>query len=374
MMTRFIFFPLRAPIVWLVAVCVCSHSRLQANPPGADFERQGSLIVIPEQSSLRSRLKFESACTESIQSQLSAPAVLEADPQRFANILSPLSGRLLKLSVQLGDTVTNGQELATLTSPDFMAAQGDYLKAKNAVQLTGRACERERLLLEHKIAAQRDFEQAQSDYEAAKSDLACATARLVAFGFNPETEKLGQPLRLVSPISGQVVDMTSAHGQFRNDVTAPLMTVADLSTVWLTASVPEKDLRFLTKGQKIKAGFAAYPGETFTGEVLFIGELLDPDLRVAKVRIAFSNSERRLKPGMFATVSFLGFPEARITVPSTAVVQSGPTAFVFEQVKPWALQPREVTVSEQGADGRIIIVKGLEAGASILVREGVLFQ
>jgi cobalt-zinc-cadmium efflux system membrane fusion protein len=141
----------------------------------------------------------------------------------------------------------------------------------------------------------------------------------------------------------------------------------------VTASVQEKYLRNLAKGQEISASIAAYPGEAFTGKVLFIGDLIDPDIRVAKVRIAFDNLERRLKPGMFATVNFLGFPQSKITVPATAVVQSGTSAFVFEQVKPWVLQPREVKVGAQ-QDDRIIITEGLDAGATILAKEGVLFQ
>jgi cobalt-zinc-cadmium efflux system membrane fusion protein len=304
---------------------------------------------------------------------LAAPAIVEADPQKFAHIFPPLSGKLLKLHVQLGDTVKEGQLLATLNSPDFLAAQGDYIKTKSAVQLTSKALKRQQDLLENKIAAQKDVEQATSDYESAKSDLDSATGRLLAFGFNPETNKLGQQLEVFSPLAGQVVDMASAHGEFHNDPTVPLMTVADLSKVWLTASVQEKDLRFLTNGQNISASFAAYPGEVFTGKVLFIGDLIDPDIRTVKVRISFGNAERRLKPGMFATVKFFGFPETQITVPAMAVVQSGSSAFVFEQIKPWNLQPREVKLGAQEGD-RIIVNEGIEAGASILAKEGVVFQ
>jgi cobalt-zinc-cadmium efflux system membrane fusion protein len=180
-------------------------------------------------------------------------------------------------------------------------------------------------------------------------------------------------LQVFSPLSGQVVNMASAHGEFHNDATVPLMTVADLSTVWLTASVQEKDLRFLTKGQEINASFAAYPGDKITGTILFIGDLLDPDIRVAKVRIAVANPQNRFKPGMFATVNFLGLPEPQITVPTTAIVQSGETAFVFEQIKPWVLQPVKVTAGSQSGEATIVS-EGLEAGASVLVKEGVLFQ
>lgn len=360
-------------VLFFTCLCGCQRERTKESDAPAEFQRQGGLILIGEQSPLRTRLVFDSARAETVQSQLAAPAVVEADPQRFANIFSPLSGRLIKLHVQLGDAVTNGQLLASLSSPDFLAAQNDYVKAKSAVLLTSKSLRRQQALLENKVAAEKDVEQAVSDAEAAKSDLASATGRLVVFGFDPETGPLGQALGVVSPISGQVVEMASAHGQFRNDVTAALMTVADLSTVWITASVPEKDLRFLAKGQRINASLAAFPGETFTGEVLFIGGLVDPDLRVAKVRIAFSNPKGRLKPGMFATVNFLGFPEARITIPTTAIVQVGAAAFVFEQVKPWTLKAREVSLGAQQGE-RTIVTAGLEAGASILTKEGVLFQ
>jgi cobalt-zinc-cadmium efflux system membrane fusion protein len=351
----------------------CQRSGAGSAEAPAEFQRQGNFVVIPEQSPLRLRLKFDSARADTIQSRLSAPAAVEADPQKCASIFPPLAGRLAKLSVQLGDTVTNGQLLASMQSPDFFAAQDNYVKAKSIEELTRRALQRQQALLEHKIAAQKEVEQATSDHDSAKIDLDTATQQLLAYGFNPNTEEFGQPLEIRSPLAGQVVDMASAHGEYRSDNTVPLMTVADLSTVWLTASVPEKDLRYLAKGQGITASLAAYPGETFTGNVLFIGDLVDTDIRVSKVRIALANGERRLKPGMFGTVNFLGFPETQITVPVTAVVQSGESAFVFEQTKPWILEPRKVEIGAQH-DDRIMIASGLEAGASILAREGVLFQ
>jgi len=356
-----------------VALAGCGRTAVRPTGTSAEFERQGDMIIIPEQSLLRSRLKFSSVRAGKIQSQLAAPAVVEADPQKYANVFPPLSGHLTKLQVQLGDSVTNGQLLASLESPEFFAAQDSFVKARSVEELTRRALKRQQDLLEHKIAAQKDVEQAISDHDSAKSDLDTAVQQLLAYGFNPQTDKLGQPLRVYSPLSGQVVDLASAHGEYRNDVTVPLMTVADLSTIWLTASVPEKDLRYLTKGQEITASFAAYPGEKLIGTILFIGDLIDPDIRVAKVRIALANPEHRFKPGMFATVSFLGFPEQQITVPTTAIVQSGDAAFVFEQIKPWVLQPSKVTIGSQVED-ETIITQGLKPGASVLVKEGVLFQ
>ncbi len=342
-------------------------------PPPSNFEREGNLIVIPDNSPLRQRLKFDTARTENITLQLAAPAAVEANPDRYARVCPPLAGRIIQLNVRLGDAVHKGQLLATLNSPDFMAAQSDFTKAKSAFQLATRNFDRQKDLLEHKIAAQREVEQAQKELEAAHCDLETITDRLRMLGLDPETEKLGQPLEIHSPISGQVVEISATPGEFRNDNNSPIMSIADLSTVWLTANAQEKDIRHLAKGQQVNAVFAAYPGEILQGKVLFISDMLDPDTRSTKVRVAVPNPDGRFKPGMFVTMKFDGFPEKVLTVPTSAVVQIGGTSFVFEQIKPWTLAPREVVPGGQRSE-RIVIKRGVSAGAIILAKEGVLFQ
>jgi cobalt-zinc-cadmium efflux system membrane fusion protein len=365
-------FAVLAAYVVILISCQSSHEASSADQP-ANFERQGNLIVIPEGSPLRQQLKFETAQAESVKLQLAAPAVVEANPDRQARIYPPLAGRIARLDVRLGDAVIQEQLLATLQSPDYMAAQSDFTKAKSALLLATRTWERQRDLLEHKIVAQKDVEQAQKDLEAVQSDLESVTARLRTFGLDPEKDKLGQPLEIRSPISGRVVELAATPGEFRNDSNTPLMTVADLSTVWLTASVQEKDIRHLARGQQVNAVSAAYPGEVLRGKVLFVGDLLDPETRSIKVRMAFPNPDGRFKPGMFMTMNFEGFSEKVVTVSTTAVVQIGASSFVFEQVKPWTLAPREVVLGEQRGE-RTIIKQGLNPGATILAREGVLFQ
>ena len=350
-----------------------SLSKANHMSPSIHFERQGNLIIIPEGSPLRQQLKFETAKVETIALQLAAPAVVEANPDRHARVCPPLAGRIARLNVRLGDPVRQGQLLATLHSPDYMAVQRDYTKAQSALLLATRNWERQKDLLEHKIAAKKEVEQSQKDLEAARSDMENVTARLRTLGLDPETDKLGQPLEIHAPISGRVVDLSATVGEFRNDSNVPLMVIADLSTVWLTANVQEKDIRHLAKGQQVKAVFAAYPGEVMRGQVLFVGDLLDPETRSIKVRVAFPNPDGRFKPGMFMTMNFDGFPEKAVTVPTSAVVQIGGTSFVFEQIRPWTLLPREVEPGGQRGE-RIIIKKGMNAGAVILAKEGVLFQ
>ncbi len=339
----------------------------------ADFQREGHVVIVPEKSPLRSRLVLDTARNEPVRRTLTAPASIEPDPQRIVRMYPPVAGRVARLHVQLGSIVTKGQVLATLHSPDFTQAQGDYVKARSALQVARRQLERQKDLLEHKIAAGRDVEQAQSDFESAQSTLDSASARLRAYGLDPTKEPLGQPLQLVAPMAGRVVEMVAALGEFRNDNTSSLMTIADLSTVWITANAQEKDLRFIVKGQEARATLPAYPGETFTGKVEAIGDVLDPDTRVVKVRIVLSNPAGRLKPGMYATVEIVDFPDAVITVPTTAVVQVGGATVVYEQTQPWRFEPREVTLGTQQGS-RTIIEKGLSGGVTILAKEGVVFQ
>jgi membrane fusion protein, heavy metal efflux system len=341
--------------------------------PVINFERQGNFIIIPEGSPLRQQLKFDTVRLENVDLRIAAPAVVETSPDRHAKIYPPLVGRIAQLNVRLGDAVHQGQLLGTLHSPDYMSVQSDYTKAKSALQLASRNWERQKDLLAHKIVAKKEVDQAQKDFEAAQSDLLSVTARLRTLGLNPETEKLGQPLEIHSPISGQVVEISATAGEFRNDTNAPLMIIADLSTVWLTANVQEKDLRHLSKGQQVSAVSSAYPGEVLHGKILFVGDLLDPETRSIKVRIAVPNPDGRFKPGMFATVTFTSSPGKEMTVPVTAVVQISGTSFVFERVKPWTLAPREVEPGAQKNE-RIVIKKGLIPGVIVLAQEGVLLQ
>jgi len=358
----------------MLAGCGRTQAPGDAAGAGPAVERkQGNVVVVPAGSALARRLRTEMARAEIARRELTTPAAVEAVPGLTARVFPPVSGHLLKLSAQLGDRVSRGQVLATINSPDYMAAQSDYVRAKSTLDLTTRALTRQQLLLEAKIAARRDVEQAQNDYDSAKSALVAAEGKLRAYGIDPERDKPGDPLVLRSPVSGRVIDIAAGVGEFRSDTTAPLMTIADLSTVWVTASVQEKDIRSVAKGQTVRTVLAAYPQEAVSGRVIAVGEVLDPDTRSTKVRIVLPNPDGRYRPGMYATVTFLGHPEDIVTVPAAALVQIGGAAFVFEQIGPGQYKPVAVEPGPQ-SNGRTQIRRGLAAGTKIVAENGVLLQ
>jgi membrane fusion protein, heavy metal efflux system len=335
--------------------------------------RKGNRVTVPSASPLHGRLETEDAQSTNVEHQVTAPASVEADPARYARILPPLNGRVLQLFVHPGDSVKKGQELLTIDAPDFVGAQADYSRARGALAQAERTVTRQEDLASHGIIGQRDVDQARTDRDSAQSDFNRARDRLRLLGMDPDQTQLGAPLIVRSPLTGKVLDVSTATGEFRNDPTAPLMTVADLSDIWVTANVQEKDIHFVHRGDPAVATFAAYPTETFRGKVLFVADVLDPDTRTAKVRIAYSNQDGRLRPAMFATVTLKTWNTQELTVPTTALVMDGDRTTVFLQVEPNTYEQRPIVTGDQEG-GRTIIKSSLEKGDKVLIREGALLQ
>jgi len=352
------------------------HAR-EADAPAlapASLLHEGERLIVPDKSPLRRALAVAIVAEETIAAPFTLPAVVEADPARLVKVLTPLAGRIVSLNKQLGAEVKAGDVLFTVDAADLAQAQADAAKARAALGLAQRNLDRQRELDAAEIAARHDVDQARSDYEQAASEAARADARLAQLGVRGGAAPAAgrHVLAVRAPISGRVVDLAAAPGGYWNDVTAPLMTVADLSYVFVTANAQEKNLAQVRTGQPASVKFDAYPAP-LEAKVGFVGELLDPDTRTVKVRIPFDNRDGLLKPGMFAQATLLARPHPGIIVPLTAVVQGGFSARTFVEVAPWQFEPRIVTLGAQIGE-RVEVVAGLEPGEHVVVRNGVLLN
>jgi cobalt-zinc-cadmium efflux system membrane fusion protein len=344
-----------------------------AERESAAVEREGTRVIVPEGSPVRSKLTIGPVLTEDVQRKLVLPAIVEADPARTVKVLPPVTGRVTDLMVQLGERVTQGQELAVLDSGDLAQAYADIEKAKSVVTLTRKALDRQLSLEKAGGAAIKDREQAQSDYAQAVAEAERAETRLRAMGVPADQKEGSRLLTLKAPVSGSLIDLQVGRGAFVNDPTAAIMTIANLGTVWVTANVPENDTARITKGQDAEVVLPAYPGEVFAGEVLFVSDILDPDTRRTKVRIAFSNPDIRLKPNMFAEATFLAPKQTSPVVPTRALVLKDETDQVFVEVAPWTFEARPVDVGFQQGD-RAVIARGLKPGERVVTKGGVLLN
>ena len=337
------------------------------------FVTEGQRIVVPEGSPLRNKLTIDVIAEKEVQRNLGLPAVVEADPARLLKVLPPLAGRITQLKVQLGEQVERGQPLVVLDSSDLATAYADYDKAKAILELAVKSRDRLRDLAKTGGAATKDQQQAETDYITAQVENQRAEARLRQIGIDPEMPSKSRTVEISAPVSGSIIDLAVAPGAYWNDSTAALMTIADLSTIWVTANVPEKDTSLVAKGQPVEIVFAAYPGEVFKSEVLFVSNVLDPDTRRTKVRISLPNAETRLKPGMFANVTFFTSKLTVPVLPTTALVLKDEASQVFVEVAPWSFEARRVDIGFQQGDDAIVR-SGLKAGDRIVVKGGVLLN
>jgi membrane fusion protein, heavy metal efflux system len=335
--------------------------------------RKGDAIFIPEGSELRARVAVEAASAQPVSPQLLTPGIVESDPAVTAAVLAPLSGRVEELPVELGQRVTRGQVVVVLESPDLGQAYDDNAKAVDALALATKNLERQEQQSKIGVISDRDLDQARSDHAQAQAEATRTRARMEALGAG--AGDAGHPGRLVvrAPVTGSVTSLNVARGNMLNDPTQPVMTVADLSTVWVTALVAEKDLEFIKVGQDARVTLSAYPDKVLRGRVTSVSDVIEPDSRRDKVRIALPNPDHTLRPNMFAAVTLLGPSSSQVIVPTSALLMNNDRTSVFVATAPWTFQRRIVDM-RLGEGSTAVILAGVAAGEQVVVKGGILLN
>jgi RND family efflux transporter MFP subunit len=248
--------------------------------------------------------------------------------------------------------------------------------------------DRTRMLYEKSITAGKNVESAEHDLELAKSAaasnvagakaaLTSARRHLLILGLKDaeidalaNKTSLGAMFSLTSPIGGVVIERNGTIGATVGS-DANVFKIIDISRVWIDANVFEKDLERVRRGQEVKVAVPAFPGVTFSGRVILISSVVDPDSRSVKVRTEVSNADGRLKPDMFANVQILtDLHKTAISIPQAAVLDDGgkPVVFVAEGN---GYAKREVHQGILG-NGRVEIIEGLEAGDKVVIKGNYL--
>lgn len=315
----------------------------------------------------RPQIVVEAAQLKPIAGELSLPGKVQYSEDRFARIASPLVGRVTDVRAKLGERVAAGQILLGIDSADIGAAYSDYVKAQSDLQLATRNFELARDLYETKALSKKDLVQAENDFFKAQAEDRRARERLLALRVpaaeldKPRAEqRITSRFELKSPLEGTVVERSVTVGQLVGaDPAQTLYTIADLNVLQVVAEVYERDLSRVARGIPVTVEVEAYPDETFSGTIAYVGDVVDPNTRTIKVRCSVTNRGLRLKPEMFARVSLkLGSGRPVLVLPKEAVMEVGGREFVFVQA----------------ADGRYVrrsVVTGVTAGDTVQIREGV---
>ena len=289
---------------------------------------------------------------------------VEVNQDRLVRVVPPVSGRLTKIDVSLGDAVRPGDRLAVIESSEGGEARAAYTQAQSELALSETNLRRISGLASAGSLARKEEVKARTDYEKARAALNAAASKLNAYGLQLGGSGTGA-LTLVAPLGGTVTEKAAVVGE-QAQAHQALFSIGDLSSLWIQANLFERDLGRVSVGSAATVSVAAYPRKTFEGKLTYISSVLDRETRTAKARIEVANPTGELKPGMFATVSVATEGgEPALLVPETALVlvQGQMTAFIAEGE---GFEPRPVETGGQRG-GKIIVSSGLEAGDEVVV-------
>jgi len=342
----------------------------------------GTVVIAPDSPMLK-HLKREAVTTRELPTdEIVAPGRIEANPNRVSKVVLPITGRVTSVLVKTGDAVRKDQPLLTIQSSDADAAMSLFLSARAGVTQSRAALvkaqadfDRASDLFDHNAVARKDVLSAESALAQAKSGLEQAQAsqeqaerRLAVLGLTPGDFE--QQVVLRSPLAGKVLDLNVVPGEFRNDTSASVMTIADLSTVWVTSQVPESYIRFVQNGERVEIGLVAYPGEAFEGRVLRIADTVDPQTRTIKVQAELDNRDGRFRPEMYGSIHHVEATASITVIPFGAVIQDGSRTVVFVEREPGCFEERNISVGKRAGDV-VRIISGVHPGDSIVV-DGVM--
>ena len=357
--------------LWLIII-LCTKGLTHSIEQLPPLIHDNGHLIIPEQSPLRHAVVIKRVIKQRFVVPLTLPATVEADPARLLSVLSPVLGQITQIDKQLGDYVNAGDILFCIRSADFAQAVSDVQKASAMMVFSKQNFERQKQLIASQISSVHDTQQAKNDYEQAVSELARANSRLKELHANPAFNYAQSILTVKSPISGYVTELNAAVGGYWNDATRPVMIVADLTSVFITANLQEKDMAAVYLDQPVKIKLDAY-SEPIYSKIHYISPILNPDTRTVDIGILYDNKKALLKPNMFAKAELIGRPRDRILLPLTAVVQRGFDSLVFVEIASWTFEARVVQVGPQ-LDNNIEIVSGLTSGERVAITGGIILN
>ena len=327
---------------------------------GADEAAVPGTVVLPPDRAQALGVRTERVRRAPLTSVVRASGTVEVDETRQFVIAPRFEGWVERLYAnQTGMHVRAGEPLLAVYSPQLAAAQNEYRLA----DATARKLAQSDPVSAASMARLRD----------------AARSRLRNWGIGEaQLARLGRPsgtdnLVLASPANAVVIDKPVIQGA-RFEAGEIILRLADLSTVWLVAKVPVAQASRIDVGQPARFDSVALPGQEFRGEVTFVQPVVDAGTRTVDIRIALPNRGGHLRPGLYGTV-LLEQPDSQptLTVPRSAVLDTGTRQLVLVQTAPGRFAPREVTLGRQAGD-RIEVAKGLAEGEAVVVSANFLID
>ncbi|BBI99826.1 cation efflux system protein [Ferrigenium kumadai] len=313
----------------------------------------GKQIVISTDKVQKLGVKSEVAAMRMLDKTLRVAGRIEIDERRTFVIAPKFEGWVERLYVNTtGQAVGKGQPLFEVYSPDLVSAR------------------RERELAAQGIAALKDADEEARDGMRRLAE--SSAARLKNWDI-ADGRVNGNRVTFHAPVSGIVLEKNAVQGM-RFMPGEMLYRIADLSSVWVVADVAEQDIGQIKAGGRVQVSVDAYPERQFDGKVDFVSPTLDSATRTVRVRIEIPNPQGLLKPAMFAQVVLpVGSASPVLTVPVSAVIDSGLRQIVLVQLAQGRFEPREVKLGSR-SDRYVEVLEGIAEGEQVVTAANFLID
>ena len=358
-------------LMCLPIMVACGNNNVTKEAVDMTFE--GDVIVVNENSPVLEQIVVQKVQLQDFESEFRTVGTVRPVAGKMAEIAPPFAGRIIKSSVRLGQKVNAGAPVFELSSSEFYEATKEYFAALSENEVAQRNYSRQKELATNGVVSQRDLDQAQSEANIAQQEYEQAMASLHIFNADIPTLRMGQPLSIVSPIAGEVIQCDITIGGYIREDSDPLAVVADLSHVWVAALVKERYFGSIKQGDRVEVFTDAHPNKTTWGSIYYIGEILDEETRSLEVIVECNNADRELKLGMFCETHFLSAPTKAVILPSSVIMQEQDSDYVLIETAKGRFVRRKVEI-ESVHGNRVHIISGINEGESVVITGGIFLN
>ena len=323
-----------------------------------DDEESGSSVKISTAKVQKLGVRTEAATLRDLSRPIRAVGRVEVDERRVFAVAPKFEGWIERLHANAtGQPVGRGQPLFEVYSPELVSAQREYQVAARGVdKLSGEAQASIRQVADAALARLRNWDISAEQIERLKAG--------------------GEPARTLtyrSPVAGVILEKKALQGQ-RFMPGEALYQIADVSGVWVLADVFERDIAAVKLGQQVEVSIDAFPDKTLVGKVSYLYPTLNAQTRTVPVRIELPNPRGELRPAMYAKVDMkVGAGRTALTIPISAVIDSGTSQRIIVQQDEGRFEPRDVKLGQRN-DDYVEVNEGVKEGEQVVVSANFLID
>jgi cobalt-zinc-cadmium efflux system membrane fusion protein len=357
--------------ICLLFIMACNNN--EPTKEDMDLRFEGDTIFVKENAPVLEQIIVQKVQLQDFSAEFKTVGTVRPTLGNLVEITPPFAGRIIKSFVKLGKRVAVGSPIFELSSSEFYEVVKTYFAAESANEIAQKNYNRQKELATNGVVSQKDLEQIESEANIARQEFERAKASLNIFNIDTALLQMGEPLKVISPIAGEVVKCNITIGSYIKEDSEPLAVVANLSNIWVAALVKEKYFGSIKQGDRAHIYIDAYPNKTIWGTIYHIGEMLDEETRSLEVIVECNNADKTLKLGMFCEVHFLRSSTKAMILPSTSIMQEQDNDYVFVEVAKFKFVRRKV-VTESVHKGEVYIISGLTEGENVIVEGGIYLQ